>query len=174
MSNVVTTERTQKFQLSTLESQEIPLALGGTLWVWGEGWAGGRDLGAVGLQMVTEARRWVTLPGRDCTANPRASANDFLWRKEISQEGVAAEGPVTHGPGRVLPRDQGASGACGNGQCQGSGEAGRGFGGLGWYQRREETDKSLKNFVGQGEGRDRIVTGGGPEWKKRAFQMGEM
>lgn len=87
--------------------------------------------------------------------NPRASAKESPRRQERSQEGVVAESPVTQGLGRVLRRDQEASGACGNGHCQENEEAGRGFGGLRWCQGGEETDKSLKNFGGKGDGRGR-------------------
>lgn len=86
---------------------------------------------------------------------------------------MAAESPVTQSLGRVLPRDQGASGACGSGPCQESREAGRSVGRLRWCQGGEETDKSLKNLGGKGEGRGRAAAGS-RHGQKRVFQMGEM
>ena len=58
-------------------------------------------MGAVGLQVVMKPGDGWHWLGRDCRVNPRASAKEFPWRKERSQEGMVAESPVTQGPERV-------------------------------------------------------------------------
>ena len=89
---------------------------------------------------------------------------------------MVAERSITQGleGSPSAPRGEGASGACGSGQCQESWEAGTGFGGLRWCQGGGETDKSLKNLGGKGEGRSRAVAGSGRGWKKQVSQMEEM